>query len=299
MQKVSAVLIVKNESECLAKCLDSVKDFVTEIIIVDTGSDDNTIEIAKKYTDKVFEDYKWDDNFAEARNHALAKATGDWILSIDADEYLEDGTKIQPAIEEAIKQKQVCVDVKLYAEDTRVMHHFPRLFKRDPTVFWEGAVHNHVSIRGIRVGDVRITYGHSPAHFKDPGRAFRILQKEAEKPNHSPRIDYYLGREYWYRNQYHMVIPIYEKYIHKATYMAEKTDAFLLLSRCYYAIGEWSKARDYCAQALLCNAHFKEALLFMALLAGEGSGNLDWEANAEQWKKMAETADNRNVLFIR
>ena len=80
-------MIVKNEESCLAKALESVKD-ADEIIVCDTGSTDRTIEIAKQYTDKVYTDYVWNDNFAEARNHAAKKCTGDYILIIDADEYL-------------------------------------------------------------------------------------------------------------------------------------------------------------------------------------------------------------------
>ena len=71
----------------LGKCLDSVKGF-DEIIIVDTGSEDDTVEIAKQYTDKVYF-FKWCDSFAKARNFAKQYATGDWILSIDADEVLK------------------------------------------------------------------------------------------------------------------------------------------------------------------------------------------------------------------
>ncbi|MEK6919028.1 MAG: glycosyltransferase [Nanoarchaeota archaeon] len=82
---ISASMIVKNESLFLEECLESIKDVVDEIIIVDTGSTDNTKEIAKKYTQKVY-DFEWSGDFSKARNYALSKATSDWVLSIDADE---------------------------------------------------------------------------------------------------------------------------------------------------------------------------------------------------------------------
>jgi glycosyltransferase involved in cell wall biosynthesis len=80
-------MIVKDEEEYLGRCLDPIKDFVDEIIIIDTGSIDKTKEIAKKYTKDVF-DFTWSNNFSDARNFSLSKATKDWILVLDADEII-------------------------------------------------------------------------------------------------------------------------------------------------------------------------------------------------------------------
>ena len=92
---LSLCMIVKNEENTLSRCLESVKDIVDEIIIVDTGSTDNTVEIAKSYGAKVFF-YKWDNSFANARNYSLSKASKDWILIMDADDELvkEDKDKV-------------------------------------------------------------------------------------------------------------------------------------------------------------------------------------------------------------
>src|SRR4051794_40673333 len=84
-QKLSLCMIVKNESKHLANCLESVEGVVDEIIIVDTGSTDDTVEIAKSYGAKVYH-YEWNDNFSDARNESIKYATGDWILVLDADE---------------------------------------------------------------------------------------------------------------------------------------------------------------------------------------------------------------------
>ena len=86
---ISLCMIVKNEEPFLEKCLNSVKNLVHEIIIVDTGSTDKTKEIARKFTDKVF-DFVWCDNFSAARNESLKHATGDWILVLDADEVIAE-----------------------------------------------------------------------------------------------------------------------------------------------------------------------------------------------------------------
>lgn len=81
-------MIVKNEQQNIEKCLKSIVSFVDEIILVDTGSTDNTKKIASKYTDKIY-DFKWCKDFSRARNYSIAKSSNDWILVLDADEYIE------------------------------------------------------------------------------------------------------------------------------------------------------------------------------------------------------------------
>lgn len=96
MPLLSLCMIVKDEEQCLIRCLESVKDVVDEIIIVDTGSVDKTVKIAEYYTDHVYH-FQWTDDFAAARNASINRATGTWILILDADEYLEpeDGHKLR------------------------------------------------------------------------------------------------------------------------------------------------------------------------------------------------------------
>lgn len=89
---LSLCMIVKNEENDLARCLESIKDIIDEIIIVDTGSTDNTIKIAETYGAKIFF-YKWDNSFANARNYSLSKASKDWILIMDADDELKSEDK--------------------------------------------------------------------------------------------------------------------------------------------------------------------------------------------------------------
>ena len=86
---ISLCMIVKNEEKTLGRCLDSIHDIVDEIIIVDTGSEDNTKAIALKYTKDVY-DFKWTEDFSAARNYAFSKATKEYIMWLDADDVLFD-----------------------------------------------------------------------------------------------------------------------------------------------------------------------------------------------------------------
>ena len=85
MISISLCMIVKTEELVLGRCLDSVKKLVDEIVIVDTGSTDNTKNIAKEYTDKIY-DFIWNDDFSAARNYSFSKGTKDFILWLDADD---------------------------------------------------------------------------------------------------------------------------------------------------------------------------------------------------------------------
>jgi glycosyltransferase involved in cell wall biosynthesis len=286
---ISATLIVKNEESCLANCLESIKD-IGEIIICDTGSTDSTIEIAKAYTQKVYTDFTWCDDFAKARNHALSKASGDWVLIIDADEELK--STVGDLEVEILKAEMEGKDTIYFRTISKVggqEHKSIRLFKRIPEIYWKGAVHNYLSVTEGLVSNLRIDYGYSEAHKQDPDRALRILTKEVET-RECIREKYYLAREYWYRKDYKTALGWYEKYLEVANWAPEMADAWLMVARCRYNLGI-STAKDACLQAIKINADFKEALLLMADLSGPN--------NKAKWQEYANYANNKNVLFIR
>lgn len=281
-------MIVKNEEAMLARCLQSVKG-ADEIIIVDTGSIDKTKEIAGLYTDKIY-DFEWCDDFSKARNFAKEQCTGDWILSIDADELLEDGgiEKIRTLLAEIMGDA-----VKIRMEASNNKYYVQRLFRNKPEVFFEGRIHEIINVLTEQRIEVGITFGSSPAHLLDPDRNIRILEKEyAENPTNTRNL-YYLAREYAYRNQWEKALDVLNKYIPLSYWLPEKADAYFIMALCYWydGKGHGELARKSVFMALNINANFKAAIQLM--------GHMSFEKNKVQWDRMAETATNEDLLFIR
>lgn len=282
--KISVAMIVKNEEACLEKCLQSVQG-VDELVVLDTGSTDDTVDIARRYTDKVYQDYTWRDHFSEARNHALSKCTGDWVLSIDADEELAPGGVEK--IRQAVLTDEKVIYVQMHSGNNR--HFFPRLFRNLPEIQWVGAVHECINLVGARQSDIIIHYGYSPAHHDDPDRVLRILKREVENDPDLVRERFYLGREYTYHQDWPAAIYHLERYVRVAVWDPEWAEGFYQLAKCYRQVGQTDDARNACLMAIKINANFKSACRLMAELT-EGK-------NRERWLAFAAGASNEDVLF--
>jgi GT2 family glycosyltransferase/glycosyltransferase involved in cell wall biosynthesis/thioredoxin-like negative regulator of GroEL len=142
--RLSVCLITKNEERFLAGCLASVKSLGTQIIVVDTGSTDRTVEIAHEHCAEVHQ-FAWCDDFSAARNEALKYATGDWILVLDADE------ELLPEHLETIRQEMQVAGVMAYrlpiidkGHEQEGCSYVPRLFRNAPALFFVGRVHEQV-----------------------------------------------------------------------------------------------------------------------------------------------------------
>lgn len=158
--KISLTMIVKNEENNLAECLDIAKEVVDEIIIVDTGSTDRTIEIAKKYTSKIYE-IEWSNDFSYARNEALKYASGDWIIVLDADERLKLPNKFYlKNLLESLSNNiggVICTIVSPHSKPNGEadVHkgRYPRIFKNIPNkIYFEGKVHEQIAPSIRRLG---------------------------------------------------------------------------------------------------------------------------------------------------
>lgn len=160
---VSLCMLIHNEGNLLVGCLESVRHLVDEIICVDTGCTDNTPEIAEQLGAEVYE-FKWNDNFSDARNYSLEKATGDWILRLDPDEVMPPEAAIR--IPEMIRDPGVeafIFPIMNWLEDPHskqdanwALSETCRLFKNQyPTIKYEGLVHEELDNSFFRIREAR------------------------------------------------------------------------------------------------------------------------------------------------
>ncbi len=185
MIEISCCMIVKNEEKILARCLDSIRDLVEEIVIVDTGSTDRTKEIAARYTDRIY-DFEWIDDFAAARNFAFSKATKDYIYSADADEVVDEENRARFRDLKQVLLPEIDIVQMKYGNQLHqgTVYNFdeeyrPKLFKRLREFIWTEPIHEMVRLEPI-VFDSDIVIGHFPqsVHSK---RDFATFQKHIRK----------------------------------------------------------------------------------------------------------------------
>jgi tetratricopeptide (TPR) repeat protein len=239
-------MIVKDEEEFLESCLNSAKDFVDEIVIVDTGSTDRTKEIAKKFTDKIY-DFDWCDDFSAARNESIRHATKEWILVLDADEVINknDWTKIKEALKNirpdvaafSLIQRNYINDSSSdgnwtsskgdgYNESKKATGWTPnpivRIFRNNKKILYESPVHESVHESAFKFGKIHLLnipihhYGYLNSQKTKNKRKYYMklgLKKIKETNNY---ISYYqLGKEYISQNKLKEAIYYLKKAVEK------------------------------------------------------------------------------------
>ena len=203
MSEISAVLIVKNEAQCLESCLSAVKNAVDEIVVLDTGSQDETVAIARQYTDKVY-DFVWCDDFSAARNAAIAHATGTWCLTLDADEVLQAPEIARKNLQKFAEENSTStlgtieIESSFGGEGLVSIDHTQRFFHRE-SFQYSGAIHEQLNaINGNSTQSpvgIRVLHSGYEQSSDDPShkalRNIPILKKCTEK---FPEDEYY-----WYQ----------------------------------------------------------------------------------------------------
>ncbi|HUV49875.1 MAG TPA: tetratricopeptide repeat protein [Anaerolineae bacterium] len=187
-KRISLCMIVKNEEKFLPQCLKSVKDYVDEIVVVDTGSTDRTIEIAESYGANVYH-HPWENNFSKHRNQSISYASGDWILIMDADEKLD--AKTAPLIRAVVNEAPTAViafNVRSYQENGIYYTESgsPRLFKNGLNFHYRGYVHNQLFIQDKITPSPIILwhYGYdiSPDQMKNKQqKSLKLLKKQIKE----------------------------------------------------------------------------------------------------------------------
>lgn len=148
--KITACYIVKNEAENLVKSIKSLKKQVNEIVVVDTGSTDNTMTVARKLGAKVYS-FPWQDDFSKARNFALSKAKGDWLVLLDADEYFTANTagNIRQIIHQAQQADALLIQMVNYDVDmAEIQDYFyqMRIVRNQRGLHYEGKIHEELKL---------------------------------------------------------------------------------------------------------------------------------------------------------
>ncbi|MBE6877007.1 MAG: glycosyltransferase family 2 protein [Ruminococcus sp.] len=255
MATLSLCMIVRDEAPVLARCLNCIKHIMDEIIIIDTGSHDNTKEIARQYTELVY-DFAWNDNFSDARNFAFSKASCDYQMWLDADDVIDAENQ-----QKLLNLKQtLCADVVMMPyhiafdeQDNPVYTYYrERILKRSRNFRWKGAVHEAVTPSGEIIYS-EIAVQHRKLQINDPDRNLRIFEKLiAENSPLCARDTFYYANELYYHQQYQKAVQIYLDFLALPDGWKEnQIDACQKLSACYLALDDSQTALKCLFQSFL------------------------------------------------
>lgn len=287
---ISVCMIVKDEEQFLDNCLKSIKDIADEIIIIDTGSQDKTVDIAKKYTDKIYF-HPWQDSFSEARNHYFEYATGDWILQIDADEELVK--KDMPEVLKAVKNPDIdAIMVQIISSfrqgENEGRHNVERIFRNNGIIHYEGRVHNRlVGYKNPKI--YHIHFMHYGYDLKDEElsekkyqRRISLLKKDIEEDPSNPLPYHYLSCCYLPHNLFHKTLETGLKAIELSEKQNNKNQIYLWtrynISTAYYKLNEFEKAESMALSAIKIDARHIDSHYILTLIY----------FNRGQWDKVLE-----------
>ena len=240
---ISVCLIVKNEEKVIERSLKSAALFADEIIVTDTGSSDKTKEIARKYTDKIY-DFEWRSDFSAARNFSFSKAKCDMLFWLDADDIVleEDAEKIN-----ALKNAKNPADtymMKYYAAvdenyNPTFEYYRERLIKRCKYAHFNGFVHECVAPFGkIVYSDIKVI--HDKLEAASPTRNLDIYEYHLKNGAVlNAREQYYYAKEFFYLENHKKCLEELEKFLAmKNIYRADEWDAMLAAYICSEKIGK-------------------------------------------------------------
>lgn len=218
MLRIALVMIVRNEARCLARCLQSAQAFVDELIVLDTGSSDETVAIAEAHGARVGH-FSWVDDFSAARNAALALSDADWNLVLDADEVLAHGGQAVTALKRQAPTFLGSVEVlSEYAAEggmARASSWLPRILPQG--VRYEGRIHEQPAFRGERRPmAVQITHdGYLPEFMAAKGpRNLHLLQTALREHPYDAYLHYQLGKDHEVHDRFEAAIQSYEQAQH-------------------------------------------------------------------------------------
>lgn len=276
---LSLCMIAKNEEEFIGDCLASVKDLVDEIIVVDTGSTDRTIEIAERFGAKIYH-FPWVGDFASARNESLKHATGDWILVLDADETIpsEWHAEVRKAIQnkDTIGYSMVIENLLGAKGESRQMALIFRLFQNRLDMRYEGIIHEQIIMAAQRTGmplggtQARIMHRGYLNQYLDQRDKYQrnlkiLLDQEKQEPE-NPYAHFNLGQTYKLLNRYDDSERSFQRSLdllksqnvpHSVPYYANLYFSFVEL---YRVMGEFEKGLALVEEGIRCYPQYPDLL---------------------------------------
>ncbi|MDF9612853.1 glycosyltransferase [Bacillus cereus] len=254
MITLSLCIIVKDEEKKLEKCLASIDGIPDEIIIVDTGSTDQTKKIASIWTPKVF-DFKWNDNFSDARNFSFNQATMDYILWLDADDILlpEDYRKLL-SLKQELKENYDVVSMIYHAGFDQYNNVITsirrnRIVKREKNLKWYGVVHEDLDINNTYntyESDIVVTHTKKPTD-EISSRNLKIYENFFKNNKNKMNLQdmFHYARELHSHKQYRQAITLYSKCLKsKEIQLQHRLFVMHKLASCYYLIGNFEKEKE-------------------------------------------------------
>ncbi|MBP2637384.1 MAG: peptide S-glycosyltransferase, SunS family [Firmicutes bacterium] len=247
---ISLCMIVKNEEQTIERCLRSTEGIVDEIIIVDTGSTDNTKNIVRKFTDKVF-DFTWINDFAAARNFAFTQATQEFILWLDADDVFlpQDQNfliKLKSTLDHDIDVVSMLYNLGFDQYGKVIFQRRRnRLVKRKKNFLWIGPVHEYLEVYGKAL-DSPIAVTHLPLSH-DSERNLKIYEERQQKGEQfSPRDLYYFANELFDHKLYNRAIEYYQQYLAaKGGWVEDTIGACGKLADCFSSLNDVENMLKY------------------------------------------------------
>lgn len=239
MSLISLCMIVKNEEDVLERCLVSVKDLVDEIIIVDTGSTDKTKQIAKKFTNKIF-DFEWCDDFSLARNYAFSLANFEYIMWLDADDVITKDSlnKLLKLKENLTKDVYMLkYDIAFRGSKPTFSYYRERILKRCDKCKWVGVVHESIAPFG-EIERVDISIEHRKIKSGTSDRNLKIYQNLSKKRSLEPREMYYYARELFDHKEYEKCIITMQDFISSNGWVENIIDGLYIKARAHLYLNQ-------------------------------------------------------------
>lgn len=311
--EISICMMVKDEENNIIRCLNSLRPILqnidSELIIIDTGSKDKTVEISKEYTNKIFF-HKWNDDFSGMRNKSISYAKGKWILIIDADEEIINCSNIIEFLKSSKDEpfKTGLLNVKnmqnLSDESQYAMLKSPRLFRNDGSFHYEGIVHNNPIFKQptIDLETTIIHYGYIEENVEVLNKKFIrtstllkcALDKEPENIYYMFQLSVTHTSHNDYFEAYKIIKNAYEL-LNKCKNKTKYKYVYYQMALCSLKLEEDEIAKRVCEEGLKIDNEYIDLMFYL----GKAKGLLgEYEESIQAYKKYMNLCDNYNNMNI-